>query len=136
MPPNTLRHELTKAVLEGVAFGLKDSLDILKDMRIEVKEIRVIGGGAKSRAWRQILADVFGQEILGINTNQGGALGAAILAAVGDGLYPSVEEAAQVMIQTLDPVSPSMDQSKVYAEKHKAYQYLYRCLEPFFEIKK
>lgn len=136
MTPNTQRHELTKAVLEGVAFGLKDSLDILKDMRIEVKEIRVIGGGAKSRAWRQILADVFGQEILGINTNQGGALGAAILAAVGDGLYPSVEEAAQVMIQTLDPVSPSMDQSKVYAEKHQAYQYLYRCLEPFFEIKK
>lgn len=126
------RSEMTKAVLEGVAFGLKDSLDILKDMGVPVNEIRVIGGGAKSQKWRQIIADVFGHEIVCINTNQGGALGAAILAAVGEGIYGTVDEATKAMIKTVDAVRPDSTKVAIYLEKHKKYQSLYRYLEPYF----
>ncbi len=132
MDMNSGRAEMTKAVLEGVAFGLKDSLDILKDMGVPVNEIRVIGGGARSQKWRQIIADVFGHEIVGINTNQGGALGAAILAAVGEGIYDTVEEATKVMIQTVDATKPESANVAIYLEKHKKYQSLYQCLEPYF----
>jgi len=132
MDMNTGRKEMTKAVLEGVAFGLKDSLDILKDMGIPVDEIRVIGGGARSDKWRQILADVFGQRITGINTNEGGALGAAILAAVGDGAYNSVEQATGAIIKTQDAFEPNMERHAIYLKKHKKYQSLYQCLKPYF----
>ncbi|MBI9011321.1 MAG: xylulokinase [Clostridiales bacterium] len=132
MDMTTDRHDMTKAVLEGVSFGLKDSLDLLVDLNIPVDEIRVIGGGAKSMKWRQILADVFGHEIVGINTNQGGALGAAILAAVGDGAFDSVKEATTQIIKTVDTVVPNMDNHIKYLEKHKKYQKLYDCLKPYF----
>lgn len=134
MDMNTGRGEMTKAVLEGVSFGLKDSLDILVDMGIPVDEIRVIGGGARSQAWRQILADVFGKEIVGINTNQGGALGAAILAAVGDGAYESVEVATDAIIKTVDATQPNMDRHAMYQKKHEKYKTLYRCLEGYYKI--
>lgn len=133
MDMNTGRGEMTKAVLEGVSFGLKDSLDILVDMGIPVDEIRVIGGGARSQTWRQILADVFGKEIVGINTNQGGALGAAILAAVGDGAYDSVEAATDAIIKTVDATVPDMARHALYQKKHEKYKALYRCLEGYFK---
>ncbi len=132
MDMTTDRQDMTKAVLEGVSFGLKDSLDLLVDLNIPIDEIRVIGGGAKSMKWRQILADVFGQEIVGINTNQGGALGAAILAAVGDGAFSSVSEATTQIIKTVDTVVPNMDNHIKYLEKHKKYQALYQYLKPYF----
>jgi xylulokinase len=121
--------------LEGVAFGLKDSLDILMDMGVPVEEIRVIGGGAKSIKWRQILADVFGHTIVGINTNQGGALGAAILAAVGDGAYESVETATEQIIKTTDAVHPDAQRHRQYVKKHQKYKTLYVNLEPYFALK-
>lgn len=132
MDMNTDRSDLTKAVLEGVAFGLKDSLDILIDLGIPVEEIRLIGGGARSVKWRQILADVFGREIVSINTNQGGALGAAILAAVGDGAYDTVSQATDKIIKTVNKVLPDMDKHQLYLKKHKKYQLLYQCLIPYF----
>lgn len=133
MDMNTGRKELTKAILEGVSFGLKDSLDILKDMKIPVDEIRVIGGGAKSKKWRQILADIFGHKIVGINTNQGGALGAAILAAVGNHAYANVDEATKTIIKTVDAIEPDMKKHAIYQEKHKKYQSLYGYLKPYFD---
>ena len=133
MDMNTGRKEMTKALLEGVSFGLKDSLDILKDMDIPVDEIRVIGGGAKSLKWRQILADIFGQKIVGINTNQGGALGAAILAAVGDDAFANVDDATKAIIKTVDAVEPDMKKHMIYQEKHKKYQSLYQYLMPYFK---
>jgi len=133
MDMSTSRKEMTKAVLEGVAFGLKDSLDIIKDMGLPIDEIRLIGGGAKSQNWRQILADVFGQTIVGINTNQGGALGAAILAAVGDGAYIDVDAATAAIIKVVDSVKPDMKRHARYKEKHQNYIALYQHLKPYFE---
>ena len=132
MHMGTDRHHMTKAVLEGVAFGLKDSLDILKDMGIPVHEIRVIGGGAQSYTWRQILADVFGHDIAGISTNQGGALGAAILAAVGCRAYANVDEATTALIHTVDVVQYNPEKHAVYKEKQKKYQELYKSLKSYF----
>lgn len=133
MDMNTGRKEMTKAVLEGVAFGLKDSLDIIKDMGLPIDEIRLIGGGAKSHMWRQILADVFGQTMVGINTNQGGALGAAILAAVGDGAYPNVDAATAAIIKVVDSVKPDMKRYEKYQKKHQNYIALYQHLKLYFE---
>lgn len=133
MDMNTERKDMTKAVLEGVAFGLKDSLDILCDMSIPVEEIRLIGGGAKSSKWRQLLADIFGHTIVGINTNQGGALGAAILAAVGDGAYDTVEDATAHMIKTIDAYVPNEAKHHLYLAKHQRYQSLYQHLKAYFK---
>jgi xylulokinase len=133
MDMSTGRREMTKAVLEGVAFGLKDSLDIINDMGLPIEEIRLIGGGAKSLSWRQILADVFGQTIVGINTNQGGALGAAILAAVGDGAYSDVDAATAAIIKVVDSVKPDMNRHDLYQKKHQNYIALYQHLKPYFE---
>ncbi|OJV66813.1 MAG: xylulokinase [Clostridiales bacterium 38-18] len=134
MDMNTNRKDLTKSLLEGVAFGLKDSLDILVDMGVPVEELRVIGGGARSIKWRQIIADIFGQKIVGINTNQGGALGAAILAAVGDGAFESVDAATKAIIKTVDAVEPNLANHEIYKEKHLKYKALYQSLKPYFEM--
>ncbi len=133
MTTTTTRAMLTRAVLEGVAFGLKDSLDILTSMGVPITSIRLIGGGAKSHLWRQIVADVFGYPIESINTEQGGALGACILAAVGAGAFPSVQEACNQIIKTTEVIQPNLTKHQGYKEDHKRYKALYKCLEPWFK---
>ncbi len=132
MTMTTDRSTLTKAVLEGVAFGLKDSLDLLKVMSINTDDLRILGGGAQSQQWKQIIADIFGQPIYDINTNQGGALGAAILAAVGAGAYGNVSEATNHIIKTTTMYKPDMKKHELYKIKHKKYSQLYNRLEPLF----
>lgn len=132
MTATTTRAMLTRAVLEGVAFGLKDSLDILTSMAVPITSVRLIGGGAKSPLWRQIVADVFGFPIESINTEQGGALGACILAAVGAGAFPSVEAACEQIIKTTDTVQPDPDRHKMYLDKHIRFKALYQALEHWF----
>ena len=124
---------MTRAILEGVAFGLKDSLEILKDLNIPIKEIRVIGGGAKSALWKQILADVFQLQIQEINTNQGGALGAAILAAVGAGVYKTVEEGCEQMIFVKNSVTPIEENVVQYNRIYPLYTCLYGDLSKWFK---
>jgi len=126
------RKDMTKAVLEGVAFGLKDSLDLIKNMGLPVKEIRLLGGGAKSPVWKQIIADVFGQTVYDINTNQGGALGAAILAAVGAGDFESVETASTELIKTTESYEPNLVNYERYKLKHATFQALYQHLKELF----
>ncbi len=99
----TLRHgkaHLTRAVLEGVTYGLRDSLELMRDLGLSVQQVRASGGGARSPLWRQILADVFGTEIVTVNVTEGAAYGAALLAAVGAGVYGSVPEACQAAIRS------------------------------------
>lgn len=129
---NTKQKDMTKAVLEGVAFGLKDSLDLLENMSIPVEEIRLLGGGAKSTIWKQIVADVFGKPVYDINTYQGGALGAAILAAVGAKAFASVESATQSWIKITNCYEPNLDKHLVYKKKHEKYTKLYQNLETLF----
>ena len=93
------RAHMTRAVLEGVAFGLKDCFELIKAAGLgEIRQVRVSGGGAKSPLWRQILADVFGTELVMVNTTEGAAFGAAILAAVSTGVWKTVPEACSQLL--------------------------------------
>ena len=127
----TLRHDkahLTRAVLEGVTFGLKDSLELLRGMGIHVTKVRVSGGGARSAMWRQMMADVFDLEVVTVNVTQGAAFGAALLAGVGVGVWPGVVEAAWSVVRETDSVSPSPD-AAVYQDCYLRYRELYPALK-------
>jgi xylulokinase len=132
----TVRHGLahcTRAVLEGVAFGLKDSFELMKSSGLgAIRQVRVSGGGAKSPLWRQILADIFGCELVTVNTTEGAAYGAALLAAVGAGKYPDVETACQAAIQVTGSTLPNAEQVKAYDKVYPLYQGLYPALTPTF----
>ncbi len=133
----TLRHGLphmTRAVLEGVAFGLRDSMELIKQAGLgEIRQIRLSGGGARSPLWRQILADVLNQELVTVNTTEGAAFGAALLAGVGAGVWPSVPEACRQVVQIVDRVVPQADQVAAYEGLYPLYRQLYPALKPTFD---
>ena len=104
MTMETTREEMTQAVLEGVAFSLRDSLEIARANNVKVDRIRINGGGAKSQLWCKIIANVFDVEVNKINSEEGPAFGAAMLAAVGCGSYSSVEEATSKLIQVTETI--------------------------------
>jgi xylulokinase len=132
----TIRHErahMTRAVLEGVAYGLKDSFELIRGAGLgSIDQVRVSGGGAKSQLWQQILADCLGVELVTVNTTEGAAFGAALLAGVGAGLYSSVQEACQQMITLTGSTLPSEDQA-AYQEYYPHYQALYPALADQFK---
>ena len=131
----TVRHDrrhLTRAVLEGVAFGLRDGLDLMTAAGMPApSEIRVSGGGTASLLWRQILADVLDAGIATVNTTEGAAFGAALLAAVGAGWFASVPEAAAALVTATASASPGRDRA-VLGEAHQRYRALYPALAPTF----
>lgn len=128
------RADMTKSILEGVCFGLRDSLEILKDMNIPVKRARVSGGGAKSRLWRHILADIFNTDVEIINSEEGPAFGGAILASVGCGLFGSVDEACKSLIKVVEVVKPHSENVQKYNKVYKVYTGLYYTLKNTFTL--
>lgn len=131
----TLRHgkpHLARAVLEGVAFGLRDSLEILKEMGVSIGNVRASGGGAKSEVWRQIQADVFGHSLSTIAIDEGPALGAAILAGVGAGSYASVEEACSAIVKVQRGASVIEENARRYEQSYAAYRAFYPALQASF----
>lgn len=132
----TIRHalpHLTKAVLEGVSFGLRDSFELMKDTGLKnISQVRVTGGGARSPIWRQILADILNAEVVTVNTTEGAAYGAALLAATGSGVFRSVEEACDATIQITGSIKPS-DNQKSYENSYRLYRDLYPSLKPTFD---
>lgn len=133
MSMNTPRGILTRAVLEGVSFGLKDSLDILEDTGMKPQAIRIIGGGTKSTLWKQTLADILGYSLQEINTAQGGALGAAILAMVGAKHFDTVTDGCNTMIHVVHTVKANPDMKAYYDKKHMQFSSLYEQLVPWFD---
>lgn len=101
--------ELTPALLEGVTFGFADSIALLNEMRIPINEIRVIGGGSKSDLWLEILTDILEKSIYRINTDQGSALGAAILASVGSNHFSDVKIACERLVKTTEHSPPPIE---------------------------
>ena len=132
----TVRHGMahcTRAVLEGVAFGLKDSFELMKSAGLaQIEQVRVSGGGAKSPLWRQILADVFEAELVTVNTTEGAAYGAALLAGVGTGQYPSVEAACETAIKVTGRTSPDAEHVETYRQAYPIYRGLYPALTSSF----
>ncbi|WP_298843507.1 xylulokinase [Clostridium sp.] len=127
------RGDMTRSILEGVCFGLRDSLEILKSMGVDVKEVRVSGGGSKSTLWKQILASVFNLKVSSINSKEGPAYGAAILAAVGCGLYDNVDDACNSLIKITDTITPIAKDVDKYDKTYKVYASLYGCLKDKFK---
>lgn len=127
------REDMTRAVLEGVCFGLRDSLEILKDLNVPIEAVRVSGGGSKSLLWRQILADVLGVKVQVINSKEGPAYGAAILAAVGCGRYKTVDEACEKLIKVNESVEPIAENVEKYNDCYKIYNSLYKVLKDSFK---
>jgi xylulokinase len=126
------RRHLTRAVLEGVAFGLRDGLDLMVAAGMPApSQIRASGGGTASPLWRQILADVLNAEIATVSTTEGAAYGAAILAAVGAGWFERVETAADALTTATPAAGPGPEASR-YAELHARYRELYPALAPTF----
>ena len=126
------RRHMARAVMEGVAYSLRESLDIIGQLDIPVKEIRLSGGGAKSDLWKQILADSFGQKVCTINAEQGPGYGVALLAAVGDGAYKNIEEACKATIRVVEKIGPRKSSQKTYDAGFPIYQKLYACLKDRF----
>jgi xylulokinase len=127
------RGDMTRSVLEGVCFGLRDSFEILKSLNIPVEAVRVIGGGSSSQLWRQILADVFGVKVQVVNSKEGPAYGAAILAAVGCGLYKTVDEACKKLIKVTSSVEPIPENILEYDKVYRIYTGLYPILKDSFK---
>ena len=126
------RRHLTRAVLEGVAFGLRDGLDLMIAAGMpSPSQVRASGGGTASPLWCQILADVLGAELATVSTTEGAAYGAGLLAAVGAGWYPSVVAAAATVVTVTPVASPGADGTR-YAELHERYRELYPALAPTF----
>jgi len=128
---HTKRH-MTRAVLEGVTFGLRDSLELTRALGVAAREIRASGGGARSGLWRQIMADIFGTEITTVNVTEGAAYGAALLAGVGSSAFGSVEEACQRVVTTTGAVRPG-NAHRRYESYYERYRALYRALEGEFD---
>jgi xylulokinase len=130
----TLRHgkaHMTRAVLEGVSYGLLDSLELMRALGLSIEQVRASGGGARSSLWRQILADVFNAEIVTVNVTEGAAYGAALLAGVGAGVYDSVSAACAAAIQLTGQTEPG-PVVPIYADYYPHYRALYPALAPEF----
>ncbi|ABR46818.1 xylulokinase [Alkaliphilus metalliredigens QYMF] len=127
------RKHMTRAVLEGVAFSLRDTFEIMKAMGVEINDISINGGGAKSTFWCEIIADVLNVKVNKLNSNEGPAYGAAILAAVGFGRFHTVEEACSQFIKITESINPNEENSKIYNEKYGKYTKIYPATKELFK---
>jgi len=129
-----LRHtkaHLTRAVLEGINFGLRDSLELMKESSVDILELRVNGGGARSLFWRQMIADIFGYPVVTVNSTDGPAYGAAVMAASGV-LNRDISELCEEWIKVVDRVEPNPDNRAKYQEYYEIYRSLYPTLKETF----
>lgn len=132
MSMDTTREDMTLAVLEGVAFGLRDSLEVARSLGIRIDSSRICGGGAKSPLWRQIIAAVMNVKLEIIESEEGPGYGAAILAAVGCGTFESVESACEKLVKVVDTVEPDPVLVQKYEEKYQKFKQLYPIMKNWF----
>jgi xylulokinase len=126
------RADLIRAVIEGVSYSQRDCLDIIEQLGVAVDSVRASGGGAKSPFWRQLLASILGKRVVTLETQEGSAYGAALLALAGTGEYGTVQEVCQAAIRESDSVSPCAPDSAVYEKGHRIYRGLYPALKPAY----
>ncbi|HEX4734098.1 MAG TPA: xylulokinase [Thermoleophilaceae bacterium] len=124
------RGHVVRAILEGVAFSLRDTLAIFDELSLPVDSIRLGGGGARSALWRQIQADVYGREVEVIAVDEGAAYGAAVLAGVGAGIWPSVEDACDAVVTVAARVPPDAEAAAILASRYGVFRQLYGVLRP------
>lgn len=128
------RADMIRAIVEGVAYSQKDCLDLVEELGVTVSSVRASGGGARSPFWRQILADVFRKRVSTLQSQEGSAYGAALLAMVGTGAFSSVEEACAATIREASFVEPKEADARIYEKGHWVYKALYPALQPVFPM--
>lgn len=129
---DTTRRQMTQAVLEGVVFALRDSLEVAKSLGIHLSSTRICGGGAKSPLWKRMVANILNLQVETVRVEEGPAFGAAILAAVGCGEYATVEEAAARLVQPSEVISPEPEVAARYEKRYQLFRQLYPALAPAF----
>jgi xylulokinase len=122
------RAHVIRAILEGVAFSLRDTLTIFSEMNVPVETIRLGGGGARSTLWRQIQADVYGRSVEIVEAEEGAAYGAALLAGIGGGVWASVDEACAKTVRVRTLVEPEPKSIRLMDERYRNYQLIYPAL--------
>jgi len=126
------RGHVVRAILEGVAFSLKDTFTIFHEMNVPVKTIRLGGGGARSRLWRQIQADVYGQDVEIVEAEEGAAYGAAILAGVGAGVWASVDAACASLVRVRERVSFNQENAALMSKMYTSYRRVYSATKSIY----
>ncbi len=133
MSMDTGRRDMTQAVLEGVTFALRDSLEIARSLGVKIDRIRATGGGAKSPLWRKMLANIMNVTVETVNSEEGPGYGAAILAAVAIGKYASVEDACQRIVKVSGCLAPEKELVEKYEKKYQTWKKLYPALKDSFK---
>lgn len=133
MTMDTSREDMTQAVLEGVAFGLRDSLEVARSLGINIERTKICGGGAKSPLWKRMIANIMNLKVDVIESEEGPALGGAMLAAVACGEYASVEEAAEKIVKIVGTVEPEADLVAKYEERYQQFKKIYPACKPVFD---
>jgi len=134
MTMDTTRADMTQAVLEGVAFALRDSLEVARSLGISIERTKICGGGAKSPLWRKLIANILNLKVDMIESEEGPGLGGAMLAAVACGEYTSVEEAAAKIVKVVDTIEPEAELVKKYEERYQKFKQIYPACKPLFQI--
>jgi xylulokinase len=124
------RAHVVRAILEGVAFSLRDTFEIFSEIDVQVEEIRLGGGGARSSLWRQIQADVYGQPVNTVAAEEGAAFGAALLAGVGVGVWSSIDAACEAVVRIADRIEPNAESVSVLADQYERFKQIYSALKP------
>ena len=132
MSMDTSRADMTQAVLEGVSFGLRDSLEVARSLGIQIERTKICGGGAKSPLWKKMIANIMNLKVDVIESEEGPALGAAMLAAVGCGAYPDVETIAEKMVKVVDTVEPEPELVAKYEERYQHFKKIYPTIKCLF----
>mgnify|MGYP000179950161 FL=1 len=133
MTMDTTREDMTQAVLEGVAFGLRDSLEVARSLGIQIERTKICGGGAKSPLWKKIVANVMNLKVDVIESEEGPGYGGAILAAVGCKEFASVEEATEKLVKIVDTVEPDAELVAKYEERYQKFRQIYPTLKDLFQ---
>lgn len=129
---DSTRADMTQAVLEGVAFAIRDSFEVAKSLGIKIERTKICGGGAKSPLWKKIMANVLNIKVDVIESEEGPALGGAMLAAVANGEYASVEDAAKKLVKVIDTVEPEPALAAKYEEKYRKFAKIYPTVKDLF----
>ena len=134
MTMDTTRADMTQAVLEGVAFALRDSFEVAKSLGIKIERTKICGGGAKSSLWKKMIANILGIKVDVIESEEGPGYGGGMLAAVGCGEFASVEEAAEKLVKVVDTVEPDPELTAKYDARYQQFKEIYPACKPIFEI--
>ena len=132
MSMDTTREDMTQAVLEGVAYALRDSLEVARSLGIKIERTKICGGGAKSPLWKKMIANILNLKVDIIESEEGPALGAAVLAAVGCGEYANVEEAVNKLINVVETIEPEYELVEKYDKGYEKFRRIYPCVKELY----